>query len=267
MSELPVELVQEIIESSARMHIRNDVRWVGQSLAVACRAIYSLVAPILLETVYISTAEKVLAFYIFAAKAPACLKHTRRFIVHDQADWPLKIWADNANFRHAFAAQITTFSGRHTVLQTLVESPDFHPRTAFVVGKLPRRQSAFSSLTRLCLSNLEVIPGGVIPVTLFPELTHLIILSLYSDQLSLFFAMLSFPKLQRFLVLEMYPNPQRLIEELRRCQDERIYSLPYRELIPLPSSRVLTVADVALRERDGVDVWNSGTCMPALFQN
>ncbi|KZV81932.1 hypothetical protein EXIGLDRAFT_730371 [Exidia glandulosa HHB12029] len=266
MSELPVELVQEIIESSARMHIRNDVRWVGQSLAVACRAIYSLVAPILLETVYIATAEKVLAFYIFAAGAPACLKHTRRFIVHDQADWPLEIWADNASFRRAFAAQITTFSGRHTVLQTL-ESPDFHPRTAFIVGKLPRRQSAFSSLTRLCLSNLEVIPGGVILVTLFPELTHLIILSLYRAQLSLFFAMLSSPKLQRVLVLEMYPYREGLIEELRRRQDERIYSLPYRELIPSPSSRIITVADVALRERDGVDVWNSGTCMPALFQN
>ncbi|KZV94815.1 hypothetical protein EXIGLDRAFT_736400 [Exidia glandulosa HHB12029] len=264
MSELPVELVQEIVEFSARIHMRNDVRWVGQSLAVACRAIYSLVAPILLETVYISTEEQIVEFYRFAAAAPACLQHMRRLIVQDQADWPHVLWAEKASFPHTYAAQITTFAGRHNVLQTLVESPDFHPRTAFLVGRLARRWSAFSSLTRVCLSNLEVIPGGIILVTLFPELTHLIILSLESDELSLFVGMLSFPKLQRVLVSEMYPVRDRLIEELLRLQDERIYYLPYKELVPSPSSPLLTVADVARRERDGADVWNLGTCLSTL---
>ncbi|KZV94813.1 hypothetical protein EXIGLDRAFT_736399 [Exidia glandulosa HHB12029] len=255
--------------------MRNDVRWVGQSLAIASRAIYSWVAPILLETVYISTTAKVLPFYMFTDNAPECLQHMRRFIVHDHADWLHLPWDDNPGFLSACPARLCTFSGRHTVLQTLVESPNFHPGTIFLVGKLtefdydagragPELQGAFSRLTRLCLLDLHIIPGGVTVATLFPELTHLLVLSFESYQLSALDVVLSLPKLQRVLVSwdsDLHPVRDQLFDKLPQLQDERIYYVPYKELIPSPSTPLPTVADVARRERDGADVWNFGFCI------
>ncbi|KZV94788.1 hypothetical protein EXIGLDRAFT_834757 [Exidia glandulosa HHB12029] len=281
ISQLPVELVRDIFEHSARDNMARNARWVGQNLALTSRTVYAWVALILFESWNVRPA-KLDDFYTLASASekPCIVSHARTLIIDRFA--PASVgrertarWLFRPNFLAA-CTRLETVDVPPDVLAVLIRLPGFRPKIVHLTRcslkdlhlTFDTIRPAFSRVKRIFMNEPAAlsIDGKDDFVYLFPEVTHIIVRDYFdlvpSDRRCLD-RLLDFPKLERLFVWLVWGKQlarrHRGIEILAAFNDTRVYHAYGLDIMhDAALQKFSSDAGPSRVDRDGRDIWNLG---------
>ncbi|KZV90951.1 hypothetical protein EXIGLDRAFT_837430 [Exidia glandulosa HHB12029] len=278
--ELPVELVRQIIELTARDALDDDLGWLATSLALVCRDVHRWILPIFYHTVLLyGAAETMIALDSFKPAPP--MAHVKCFMLVATAKYSRQLHPEAL----ASFSNVQTFAVDLISFRRLAEVKDFRPtrliywptRWATVVPTVHDDQ-VFRHLTHFRFSAPPWHATSTIAIRLPPSLTHVFLdvtVTLYKATRSTVADrfireyVLTLPRCER-VVVRLYPASDSMgrplfdevIATLRSLRDPRIYLFndPSKPLTGTPlweNARGMFKA-CATEMRTGVDVWESG---------
>ncbi|KZV86334.1 hypothetical protein EXIGLDRAFT_774731 [Exidia glandulosa HHB12029] len=162
-TQLPLEIVRQIVTNAAQDNIADSPLWVAQSLALVCREFQNAVEPILVDTVRLTRRNTLSMKSQFDGDRFA---RTRHFIALD---------IDNCLFPPSKC--LVSFTGQISTLHRLVNPAlgNCRPTRFTLCAAFNRVQDSFDCITHLHIQHGLLSYHEEIQTAPFPRLTHVVV--------------------------------------------------------------------------------------------
>lgn len=241
---LPVELLLLICEDAAA---GGEPRWVGQSLALVCRAVYDCVTRILFRDIVVQRRTWEALHSHLGMASPALFQHTRALVTQIFTNQRQVDWRYDQRLVRAFA-HVSLIAVPFDMFTVLSTSESFRPTTVFLDYTWIEKRLVHPCIARALSRVTHLYSGtsiGQFPV-LLPALTHAVLGFCCLDTLDQLLDQERCPRLERLLA--RLPSSHDMRPALRQREDDRIRIVQPED----------TGTSDALRALGGDDIWNEG---------